>query len=57
MRGVVEPGVEPGLEAVAYYGPPYGATGAGAMAMIVDVDPETMLVKIESLVMVHDCGR
>lgn len=55
-RGVVEPGVEPGLEAVAYYGPPYGATGAGSMAMIVDVDPETLLVKIDHLVMVHDCG-
>lgn len=55
-RGVVEPGVEPGLEAVAYYGPPYGATGAGAMAMIVDVDPETLVVKIDHLAMVHDCG-
>jgi len=55
-RGVVEPGVEPGLEAVAYYGPPYGATGSGSMAMIVDVDPETLLVKIDRLVMVHDCG-
>ena len=48
MRGVVEPGVEPGLEAMAYYGPPYGATGDGAMAMIVEVDPETYEVKIES---------
>jgi len=56
MRGVMEPGMEPGLEAVAYYGPPYGATGAGCMVMIVDVDPETMAVKIERLVMVHDCG-
>ena len=26
------------------------------MAMIVDVDPETLLVKIDHLVMVHDCG-
>lgn len=56
MRGVMEPGMEPGLEAVAYYGPPYGATGAGCMAMIVNVDPETMAVKIERLVIVHDCG-
>ena len=39
MRGVIEPGVEPGLEAIAYYGPPYGATGDGSMAMIVEVDP------------------
>lgn len=56
MRGVFPPGEEPGLEAVAYYGPPYGATGAGTVGMIVDVDPETMAVKIERLVMVHDVG-
>ncbi len=55
-RGVVEPGVEPGLEAVAYFGPPYGSTGAGSMAMIVDVDEETLDVKIDKLVIVHDCG-
>lgn len=56
MRGTFPPGAEPGLEATAYYGPPYGATGAGAMAMIVDVDPQTMSVKINRLVIVHDCG-
>ncbi len=56
MRGTFPPGAEPGLEATAYYGPPYGATGAGAMAMIVDVDPETMAVKIDRLAIVHDCG-
>ena len=56
MRGVMEPGTEPGLEAVAYYGPPYGATGAGAMALIVEIDPETMQVKMKEMAMVHDCG-
>lgn len=56
MRGTFPPGAEPGLEAVAYYGPPYGATGAGCMAMILDVDAETMKPKIERLVMVHDVG-
>jgi carbon-monoxide dehydrogenase large subunit len=55
-RGVVEPGAEPGLEAVAYFGPPYGSTGAGVTAMIVDVDPESMDVKVEKFVIVHDCG-
>ncbi|NPV78277.1 MAG: xanthine dehydrogenase family protein molybdopterin-binding subunit [Anaerolineae bacterium] len=55
-RGTIEPGVEPGLEATAYYGPPYGATGAGAVAMIVNLDPETMQVKVEHFVIVHDCG-
>lgn len=56
MRGTFPPGAEPGLEAVAYYGPPYGATGAGCMAMILDIDTETMKPKIERLVIVHDCG-
>ncbi len=56
QRGVMEPGAEPGLEAIAYYGPPYGATGAGAMAMIVEVDAQTMKVKVDQLAMVHDCG-
>ncbi len=55
-RGVIEPGVEPGLEATGYYGPPYGATGAGAVAMIVEIDPETMELKIKRFVIVHDCG-
>lgn len=56
QRGVMEPGTEPGLEAVAYFGPAGAATGAGAMAMIVEVDPETMAVKLERAVFVHDCG-
>lgn len=57
MRGVVEPGVEPGLEATAYYGPPHGATGSGACAVILSVDPETYKPKIERFVIVHDCGE
>ena len=56
MRGVVEPGVEPGLEATAYYGPPHGATGSGACAVILEIDPETCKPKIERLILVHDCG-
>jgi len=57
MRGVVEPGVEPGLEATAYYGPPHGATGSGACAIILSVDSETYKPKIERFVIVHDCGE
>ncbi len=56
MRGAVEADVKPGLEATAYYAPPHGATGSGACAMIVDVDPETCKVNIERFVLVHDCG-
>ncbi|MBN2677936.1 MAG: molybdopterin-dependent oxidoreductase, partial [Anaerolineaceae bacterium] len=55
-RGVIEPGADPGLEAVGYYGPPYGATGNGALAMIVEVDPGTYAVKIHKCALVHDCG-
>ena len=55
-RGAVEPGTEPGLEATAYFGPPYGATASGAVAMIAEVEPETMTVKIKRFVFAHDCG-
>jgi len=55
-RGTIDPNMEPGLEATAFYGPPHGATGQGAVAMIVEVDPETYLVKIKRFVIAHDCG-
>ncbi|MCL4562809.1 MAG: xanthine dehydrogenase family protein molybdopterin-binding subunit [Chloroflexi bacterium] len=55
-RGAVEPGAEPGLEATAYYGPPYGATAGGTVAMIVEVDTELMRVEIKRYVIAHDCG-
>ena len=55
-RGAVEPGTEPGLEATAYFGPPYGATAYGCCAMIVEVDPDTFNARIQRLVMAHDCG-
>jgi carbon-monoxide dehydrogenase large subunit len=48
--------VEPGLEATAYFAPPYGATGSGAVALILEVDPETIEAKIKRYAIVHDCG-
>ncbi|MEZ4682275.1 MAG: xanthine dehydrogenase family protein molybdopterin-binding subunit [Caldilineaceae bacterium] len=57
MRGAVKPGTEPGLEATDYFGPERGATASGVHAMIVEVDPETMMVTIKKYVVVHDCGR
>ncbi len=57
MRGAVQPGTEPGLEATNYFGPERGATAAGVHAMIVEVDRETMDVEIRRYVVVHDCGR
>jgi carbon-monoxide dehydrogenase large subunit len=56
LRGAVEPGTEPGLEATAYFGPKYGATASGTHAMVVEVDPETMMVEIKRYVVVEDCG-
>ena len=56
LRGAVEPGTEPGLEATAYFGPQYGAVASGAQAMIVEVDAETMMIDIKRFVSVEDCG-
>ncbi|MCZ6845086.1 MAG: xanthine dehydrogenase family protein molybdopterin-binding subunit, partial [Alphaproteobacteria bacterium] len=56
MRGAVKPGTEPGLQATRYFGPEAGTTASGAHAMIVEVDRETMMVKILKYVVVHDCG-
>jgi CO/xanthine dehydrogenase Mo-binding subunit len=55
-RGAVRPGTEPGLEATQYFGPEMGTTACGAHAMIVEVDPETMMITIRDYVVVHDCG-
>jgi CO/xanthine dehydrogenase Mo-binding subunit len=56
MRGAVKPGTEPGLEATSYFGPERGATAHGVHAMIVEIDPETLMVEIKKYVVVHDCG-
>jgi CO/xanthine dehydrogenase Mo-binding subunit len=56
LRGAVKPGTEPGLEATDYFGPERGATASGVHAMIVEVDPETMMIDIQRYVVVHDCG-
>lgn len=56
LRGAVEPGTEPGLESTDYFGPKTCATAFGVVAMIVEVDVETMLVEIKRLAIAHDCG-
>ncbi|MBV8753700.1 MAG: xanthine dehydrogenase family protein molybdopterin-binding subunit [Hyphomicrobiales bacterium] len=56
MRGAVVPGTEPGLEATRYFGPRRGATANGVHAMIVEVDPQTLMIDIRKYVVVHDCG-
>jgi len=57
MRGAVRPGTEPGLEATDYFGPEMGVTANGVHAMIVEIDPETMMIDIKKYVVVHDCGE
>jgi aerobic carbon-monoxide dehydrogenase large subunit len=56
MRGAVEPGTEPGLEATKYFGPFRGATASGCHAMVLEVDRETYAVKVLKYLVVHDCG-
>lgn len=57
MRGAVKPGTEPGLEATDYFGPEMGTTAYGVHAMIVEVDPDTMMIDIQKYAVVHDCGE
>ncbi len=57
MRGAVKPGAEPGLEATEYFGPERGATASGIHAMILEVNPDTMQIKIQKYLVVHDCGK
>jgi aerobic carbon-monoxide dehydrogenase large subunit len=57
LRGAVQPGTEPGLEATAYFGPPMQATAVGAHAIIIEIDTETYDVRVKKYVVVHDCGR
>jgi aerobic carbon-monoxide dehydrogenase large subunit len=56
MRGAVRPDTEPGLEATRYFGPSGGATANGVHAMILEIDPETLMIEIKKYVVVHDCG-
>jgi carbon-monoxide dehydrogenase large subunit len=57
LRGAVESGFEPGLEATDYFGPPSGTTASGSHAMILSIDPETMMIEIKRYVAVEDCGK
>ncbi len=47
LRGAVKPGTEPGLEATDYFGPEGGSTASGVHAMIIEIDPQTMMLKIK----------
>ncbi len=49
-------GLDPGLEATAYYDPPASAFGYGTVAARVEADPRTGEFEIQRFVLVHDCG-
>ena len=57
LRGAVEPGTKPGLEAEAFFGPEKGTTASGVHAAVVAVDPDTAQVEVRRYVVIHDCGR
>lgn len=57
LRGAVEPGFEPGLESTDYFGPPSGTTASGCHGMILEIDPETLMIEIKKYVAVEDCGK
>ncbi|CAN7379281.1 xanthine dehydrogenase family protein molybdopterin-binding subunit [Phenylobacterium sp. LjRoot225] len=54
--GRLPPDMEPGLEAQFRYHPPMMTLSSAAHACIVEVDPETGLVKIRRWVCSEDCG-
>ena len=47
----------PGLEATRYFTPPRGTFSNGVHACLVEVDPETGMLRVLRYVVVHDCGR
>jgi aerobic carbon-monoxide dehydrogenase large subunit len=57
-RGAIDlpDGVEAGLDAEAVYNPPNLTFPFGAYVCVVDVDPDTAVVKVRRFVAVDDCG-
>jgi len=49
-------GMEPGLEGVHYYDPPNLTYPFGSYVVVVEVDPETGVWKVDRMVAVDDCG-
>ncbi|HEY3118730.1 MAG TPA: xanthine dehydrogenase family protein molybdopterin-binding subunit [Chloroflexota bacterium] len=49
-------GLEPGLEATHFYHPTANTYSNGVHAAVVEVDPETAIVRVLRYAVVHDCG-
>jgi carbon-monoxide dehydrogenase large subunit len=50
-------GLEPGLEATSFYDPANFTWPFGTHVAVVEVDPETGVIKLQRYVAVDDCGR
>jgi len=50
-------GTKPGLAAIEYYSPTSGVFGFGFHAAVIEVDPDTGVVRVLRYVVHHDCGR
>jgi len=50
-------GTDPGTAEPFYWVPPTVTWGFGVVGAVVDVDPQTGVVFVRKLVMLHDCGR
>jgi carbon-monoxide dehydrogenase large subunit len=51
------PGMDPGTAETFYWVPPTVTWGFGVVGAVVEVDPETGMVDLQKIVMLHDCGR
>jgi carbon-monoxide dehydrogenase large subunit len=49
-------GIEPGLEFTTYFAPEAPTFSNGAHAVLVEVDPESGLVRLDDYIVAHDCG-
>jgi aerobic carbon-monoxide dehydrogenase large subunit len=56
LRGTLQFGDEPGLEATKFFSPQQSTFPSGAHAVIVEVDPPTGMMQIRRYIVVHDCG-
>lgn len=56
LRGTLQFGAEPGLEATRFFSPQQSTFPSGCHGAVVEVDPATGFVQILRYCVVHDCG-
>jgi carbon-monoxide dehydrogenase large subunit len=50
-------GMEPGLEATRFYDPYFGTASNATHVAVVEIDPSTCAIDLQTLVVAEDCGR